>query len=200
VSNNFYQRVAVSIPDLFGRRAPTGNLVLYVRRSASILLDTRQKAITPIAILSSDRIALRQCGIDATVKGTCASAKSLRAALFDAAKTIVDKPSIDIYDLKSQQTRGNILNLCKIMRNTLRETFHLSVLDEMLVRWALVKQSGLYDTLFDATKLSALAAETKEDPKSYLGACYNPGDNKVLDAVLGDPKVNVKRDDGTGQP
>src|SRR4029078_8150727 len=90
VSNNFYQRVAVSIPDLFGRRAPTGNLVLYVRRSASILLDTRQKAITPIAILSSDRIALRQCGIDATVKGTCASAKSLRAALFDAAKTIVD--------------------------------------------------------------------------------------------------------------
>jgi len=196
VSDKFHQRIAMSIPELFGKKAPPdGNLVFYIRRSASIFLDTSQKKLTPTAILSNDRVALRGCGIDATAKGTCTSVKSLSSALFEAAKTVVDKPSVDIYDLKTSGTRGNVLNLCKIVRQRLRDTFRLSVIDEMLVRWALVKQSRLYDTLFDQTKLDALAKETNENTKDYLGACYNGGDEEVLNAILSDPKVKIVRSD-----
>ena len=100
VSSKASQRVVVSVPRVFDNRGPSGTLLFYVRRTASILLDTRQHTIAPSTILSSDRLALRQCGIEATVKGTCASAKSFRAALFDVAKTVVEKPSVDIYDVK----------------------------------------------------------------------------------------------------
>ena len=68
---------------------------------------------------------------------------------------------------------------------------HLSTVDQMLVRWALVKELGLAKVLLDpaaSQKLltaikTATASATLDDIQS---ACWNDGDASVLKAVAGD--------------
>lgn len=173
-------RLQISVPDLFGRRAPSGNIIIYTRRSASILMDTSDKVLTPGSILSNERIALRQCGLEALTKGACSSAKPLRIALMEAVKPVDDKATLNIYNVNDAAAQKKVLALCEIVRTSLRDQFRLSVADEMLMRWALAKQSGLLDALNNPERLQALATANGTTPEQLLGACYNAGDETTV--------------------
>lgn len=67
---------------------------------------------------------------------------------------------------------------------------HPSTVDQMLVRWALVKESGLAKVLLDPVASQKLLATVKADtPSTTLddikAACWNDGDTGVLNAVSG---------------
>lgn len=181
VSDREHQRIEIALPDLFGDKAPNGNIIIYLRRTASILLDSSEPAITSGYILSNDRLARRQCGLDATTKGSCAAAKSFRTALYDTVKATDDKATpLKLYNLKNNDSQKKIVDVCSIVRTALREEFRLSVIDDTYVRWAIAKESGLLTILNDKDKLNALAKTAEELPESITGACYNQDDEKIL--------------------
>lgn len=70
----------------------------------------------------------------------------------------------------------------------------LSTVDQMLVRWALTKQSGLQQVLRDKDKAAKLVyavnqgAATKVTLDDVKSACWNDGDDAVLAAVAPDLK------------
>lgn len=183
ISDKPNQRVQISLPSLFGKKAPQGNLLIYIRRSSSIFLDTDQARITPADILSSQRLSFRGCGLNVLSKGRCLEADAFSFALPELVKSVAPNLSSTIYDLKKADIPPKVFALCKLVRTVLRDKYRLTTLDEMYVRWALAKESGLLDTLNDKTALAALAQANGVPPEQIQAVCYNDGDEKMLQAM-----------------
>jgi hypothetical protein len=183
ISDKPSQRVQISLPSLFGGKAPQGNLLIYIRRSSSIFLDTDQAKVTPADILSSQKLSFRGCGLNVLAKGRCLEAEPFSFVLPDLVKSVVQNLSSTIYDLKNDAVPPKVFALCKMVRTILRDKYRLTTIDEMYVRWALAKESGLLDTLNDKTALEALAKANGVTPEQIQAVCYNGGDEKILQAM-----------------
>jgi hypothetical protein len=185
-------RLQISIPSLFGKQAPQGNLVIYVRRSASIVFDTSQSSIDSGSVLANDRLAGRQCSVSDIAKGACVASKTIRFALADAIKPLDATPPLNIFDPNTAEKQAKIYDLCQLVRTHLRETFHLSTLDEMIVRWALTKESGLQAAFSDPTKKAAIASATKRPADEVVSMCWNDGDSKTLASAASALNITLK--------
>lgn len=180
ISDKPNQRIQISLPNLFGRKAPQGNLLIYIRRSSSIFSDTGQARITPADILSSQRLSFRGCGLDVLAKGRCVEAEPFSSALPERVKSVLPNLSSTIYDLKNAEVPPKVFALCKMVRTILRDRYRLTTVDEMYVRWALAKESGLLDTLNNKTSLESLAKANGVSSEQIQAVCYNGGDEKIL--------------------
>lgn len=185
ISDKPSQRVQISLPSLFGGKAPQGNLLIYIRRSSSIFLDTDQAKVTPADILSSQRLSFRGCGLNVLAKGRCLEAEPFSFALPELVKSVAPNLSLSstIYDVKNADVPPKIFALCKMVRTILRDKYRLTTVDEMYVRWALAKESGLLDIFNDKTGLEALAKTNGVTSEQIQAVCYNGGDEKILQAM-----------------
>jgi hypothetical protein len=159
--------------------------------SASVILN--QKEISPAGVLSSADLAQRTCTFQDVLAGNC-KAQPVRIALINGQYiklvTLPDKYQLpaSVFDLEKPEL---ILQLCQNVRLQLDDVWRLSTIDQMLVRWALTKESGLQKALADpaiAQKIltavkTRTAAATLDD---ITTACWNAGDISVLSAVAGD--------------
>ena len=189
-------RLQISLPALFGRQAPQGNLVIYLRRIGSIALDTALTTIDTGSVLSNDRVSARQCSVDNIAAGKCVTqnGSGTRSALASAAaiKQIDSAPPLDIFDPNNPVKQKEIYNLCQAVRTVLIDSFHLSTLDQMMVRWALTKESGLQDALKDPKKLAAIATATQHTANDVVSECWNDGDSKTINGVATALKITLK--------
>jgi hypothetical protein len=137
-------------------------------------------------------LAARQCTVIDIAQGKCVTSPqgTFRFAL--AALLKDSSLPLNIFDPNTPLQQAKIFNLCQLVRTYLRETFHLSTLDEMMVRWALTKESGLQDALKNPAKLAAIAAATKQAPDDIALMCWNDGDSKTLNSIMAALKISVK--------
>jgi len=201
------RKISIRIPKLFGDSEENGNLVIYVRRSASIALANAGKKITPDTIFDNPELPNRQCNLTAIASGGCNGAGSggakddgpanglpLRASLSKLLKKIdsnldFENPIVKLINVSNDGRKGYTYDICKGIRTVSREYLHLSVLDEMLVRWAFTKEGGLQAAIQaageDATKGQDLAKATgSESIQALRNMCWNKGDNDTLHAVV----------------
>jgi len=167
-------------------------LEIFPYLSASVILN--QKDITPAGVLSSADLAQRTCSYQDVFSGNCKT-KPVRVALIgsDYIKTVTlpDKYQLPVSIFDPENKPELVLKLCKALRLQLDDAMHLSTVDHMLVRWALLKESGLAKVLLDpASSQKLLTAVRTGTPSATLddikNACWNDGDSSVLNAVAGD--------------
>jgi hypothetical protein len=178
----------IKIPLAFGRLTV---LEIFPYLSASVILN--QKEITPAGVLSSADLAQRTCAYQDVLGGNC-KPKPVRVALVGS-DYIKFVPLPEKYQLPASifdpESRPELtLKLCRALRLQLDDGMHLSTVDQMLVRWALIKESGLEKALLDPVLSQKLLAAIKiGTPTATLDdiktACWNEGDAGVLNAVAG---------------
>ncbi len=210
------RKLSIRIPELFGSDDSNGNLVIYVRRIASIGLANAGKKITPDTVFDNPELPNRQCNLTAIASGGCNGAGSsgakddgptnalpLRASLakllkkIDTAALDYENPIVKLIDFGDDARKANIYKICKGIRTVSREFLHLSVLDEMLVRWAATKEGGLQAAMDEAgeddAKGKALAKATGSPSIGELrDMCWNKGDKDNLTQVAAKLKKTLQ--------
>ncbi|KAA0078248.1 hypothetical protein [Tardiphaga sp. P9-11] len=185
-------RVVITIPAMFGGNPQNGSLAIYIKRMASIGLAGDPTPIKPDDVLTSIELASRQCPPQKIASSGCdATNSSVREAVATALKAVDDaivatSPVAQVFDLTTDGRKSKVYDLCQSIRTVARTKLQLSTLDEMLVRWAITKDSGLQAELSDPSKAATLAAAQK--PKAVTVAdlknmCWNTGDDETLRAV-----------------
>jgi hypothetical protein len=137
-------RIVISIPDLFGTAQNDGNLVIYVRRTGSIILSNSNLIVDLTTVFDNAELPDRLCNPAALAAGSCnsTSTDSLRFALAKLLGQIDSKlttssanPVQKLIDVTDSARKGEVYSMCKGLRTVARESLHLSTLDEMMIRW-----------------------------------------------------------------
>jgi hypothetical protein len=203
-------RLAITIPNIFGSDQNNGNLVIYVRRTGSIVLANMGSTINFSTVLDNPEIPARLCNLAAIASGSCgptaaasANTDPLRVTFAKQLKSLDSNglgdgtglltKLIDMNDKSRDQTK--VFNLCKGIRTVAREFLHLSTLDETMVRWVFTKEGGLQDMmtsaeasakktppdLTDEDKLAKATGAPSFDELSSV--CWNDGDQQTLEGI-----------------
>jgi hypothetical protein len=175
-------RVRITIPALFGA---SNDLIIYSRRQASIAFDTSDPQITSVKVLEKEGLAARECIPPKIAAGTCELSKSVRESIAASSfvKAIDDKAPMNIFNPFVAEKQKLIFDLCEAVRTHIREKMRLTTLDEMMVRWALTKQTKLQDALKDPVKSAVIATATGRTVSELQQSCWNDGDEKTVRGV-----------------
>jgi hypothetical protein len=163
--------------------------------SASIIIAQNQ-IMTPSSVLSSNDLAFRTCTLTAIASGNC-SPKTGRMSVLTGEYVKQVTPANYQVPLSLFDPIGRpeaVYGFCGALRLQLDEVMRLSTVDQMLVRWAFTKESRLQDALNDPGQAKALADATKPpvDIKLLKEACWNDGDNAVLNYIAKALNVQLK--------
>jgi hypothetical protein len=194
-------KIAITIPSLFDKPdEKSGNLVIYVRRHGSIVLQGSGQ-ITPQTVFDSVELANRQCNMVSIAGGSCTNSgnDSLRISLEKALKTVDGafgdgtNPIAPLLDYANRPK--SIYNVCKAIRTVSRLQLHLSTLDEMLIRWAFTKEAGIQDEFDKAAnnkdEKDKFEAATGQKLEAIQAMCWNKGDKDTVESVAHDLKRDL---------
>lgn len=194
-------KITIEIPSLFDNPDENhGNLVIYVRRHGSIVLQG-SGPITPETIFNSVELANRQCNMVSIAGGSCTNSgnDSIRTALAKALKSVDSglgdgaNPIAPLIDYANRPK--SVYNICKGIRTVARLQLHLSTLDEMLVRWAFTKEAGFQEELDKAAgskeEKEKLEAATGQKLEAIQSMCWNKGDKDIVESVAHDLKRDL---------
>jgi hypothetical protein len=185
--------VQITIPGALKQTA----IEIFPYKSASVI--AQGKNLSPSSVLSNRDLGARSCTLASTSSGGCAPKTSplMSIVLSDTIKQITPKDySIPFTVFDPVGKPDLIFNLCQALRLYLDTELRLSTVDEMLVRWALSKQSGLQDALKNDAVLATMLIDKDKKPilnngKPIAGPdvvheCWNKDDDKILQAVIVD--------------
>lgn len=159
-----------------------GNLAIYVRLSASLVLDNmgeNDKEITVDRVLTDTDIGTVRC-IPELPKPACTLLpRTFRSALKEYNKDIPPR----FFDL-SADGKKKVYDTCQQLREFATGNLKLSTLDALLVRWAAVKLSKLDKALADPAQAADIASASQVDVADLGERCWNADDNKKLEGVV----------------
>lgn len=171
----------ITVPSVIGN---SGTLVIYPRRYASVALNVNDRQISAIRILERNDLTIKNCSTQDILQNKCDKHQTIRGVLREHSdlKAIDVKLPLSIFDTTSAEKRKLIPQLCKAVKIHLRSTLGLSTLDEMMVRWAVMKDSGLEQALYD--QRAATIEKDAETPIDEIRrSCWNEGDKKTVYGV-----------------
>lgn len=177
------QLIRVSLPGAVGL---SGSIVMYPRRFGSIALDTADPKITAQHVLNRSELAARGCDAPSLVNKDCSkNNQTIKEALAIKIKLKDNKVTpIAIFDPSDPSYHKYALETCKQMRSALVGSLRLSTLDEMVVRWAILKDSQFLDVLKNEDRLKEVANAGDVSPTALIEACWNKGDDVTVKGVI----------------
>jgi hypothetical protein len=182
----------IRIPGGFNQSA----IEIFPYKSASII--AQGKNLSPASVLANRDLAARSCSLGTTSSGGCAPKTSalMQILLSDTVKQVPLSTGYAIpFTLFEPGLKPDLVYpLCTALRLFLDTELKVSTLDQMLVRWALSKQSGLQSALKDNASRAKMLVDKDGKPILSNGTaitaddltrqCWNPGDEEVLRAVI----------------
>lgn len=173
--------------------------------------EVTNEPITTDIVFDSVLLANRGCSLNVAVAGDCKNTDSFRTTLAKLVKPVldrddatlgkyslgVDRPDAPLIDLNSKASYSRLYDVCKAISTVAKLNLHLNSLDTLLIRWAVMKNSGVIDIFnnSDPTKLASLLSEQEAfssgrlnlPPDLRLGklqeVCWSETDKKLLDGL-----------------
>ena len=125
----------------------SGVIPIYARLSASLLLDSTNKAIGPDYILASPVVGEQRC-LPSAGAGACSS----NFGLFWPAVAKVDAGVPPMFFGGS--SKETLYNTCYVLRYVATGELQLSTLDALLTRWAALKVGNVYSLACRSSRFS----------------------------------------------
>lgn len=174
------QLVRATVPNVIGN---SGTLVIYPKRYGSIIFNVNDAQISAQSILQQTDLTTRNCHPADVLAGKCNKHETVRTALRNNEDVKAADASLpfSIFGVSTKEKRKLIPDVCKAVKGALL-SMGLSTLDEMMIRWAILHDTGLENALYD-TRAATIEQDAGQSIADIRKVCWNDGDKKTVFGV-----------------
>jgi hypothetical protein len=174
------QLIRVTVPNVIGN---SGTLVIYPKRYGSIIFNVNDTQISAQSVLQQTELTTRNCHPADILSGKCNKHETIRDALRnnDGVKAADSTLPFSIFNISTKDKRKVVPDVCRAVKTTLL-SMGLSTLDEMMVRWAIMRDTGLEAALYD-TRAATIEQDAGQPIAGIRKICWNDGDTKTVFGV-----------------